>query len=273
MLHEETGVRPAPERTHDQLAGDLLEQLGFPSLPPVHGLLHAKRRLLQFRARADHADMAQLRSDLIDAVSDFNSLLKLLLRFVCKWVLDATPDALIQERGWLQLPQALQRCSMGTLVELCSHVHREIHTSKSDRVMQIRRDMPDRPFLPPASDRLANPRNVVLHPERAQSEPTDEQVRQKARAFLDGALPVITYLEEPGVRVFPYVVRIERIVIDRFGRRVIEATSDGEPNRELERIFTAAELHPGEIYLMRPLSNPLRVDPILVAAGDLSRQE
>ena len=37
----------------------------------------------------------------------------------------------------------------------------------------------------------------------------------------------------------------------------------------IETIFTDEPVRPGETYLMYPLSNPLRVDPILVPAGDV----
>jgi hypothetical protein len=59
---------------------------------------------------------------------------------------------------------------------------------------------------------------------------------------------------------------IESIHYDRWGRQVISAVDD-EGNHE--RIFTDEALLPGETYFMHPLTNPLRVDPILVPAGDL----
>jgi hypothetical protein len=33
-------------------------------------------------------------------------------------------------------------------------------------------------------------------------------------------------------------------------------------------LFTAQPVDAGRVYLMRPLSNPLRVDPILMPVGD-----
>ena len=36
-----------------------------------------------------------------------------------------------------------------------------------------------------------------------------------------------------------------------------------------EKIFTDEILRPGALYFMHPLSNPTRVDPVLVQAGAL----
>jgi hypothetical protein len=89
---------------------------------------------------------------------------------------------------------------------------------------------------------------------------------EQGRRFLNEADAFLEYLSRPEGRVFPRVILIESIQFDRWGRKVIHAVDD-EGNHE--RIFTDEAVHPGETYFMHPLTNPLRVDPILVAAGDL----
>jgi len=37
----------------------------------------------------------------------------------------------------------------------------------------------------------------------------------------------------------------------------------------LRQIFTDVPVEPGRVYFMQPLSNPMRVDPIVVPTGDL----
>jgi hypothetical protein len=61
-------------------------------------------------------------------------------------------------------------------------------------------------------------------------------------------------------------VRIDLVTVDRWGRRVVEAI--GEDGVK-EYVFTDISLVPGELYYMHPLSNPLRVDPILLPAGQM----
>ena len=78
------------------------------------------------------------------------------------------------------------------------------------------------------------------------------------------------YLGEPGQRIFPIVLHIERVVVDRWGRLRVEASTD---EGMAEQIFTDRSVAPGEVYYMHPLSNPLRVDPILVQAGELELRQ
>ncbi len=62
------------------------------------------------------------------------------------------------------------------------------------------------------------------------------------------------------------MIAIQSLEIDRWGRRTVRALNDEGMD---ETIFTDEPVRPGETYLMYPLSNPLRVDPILVPAGDV----
>lgn len=55
-------------------------------------------------------------------------------------------------------------------------------------------------------------------------------------------------------------------MIDGWGRRLIDAVNE---EGGLERIFTDRKLEAGKVYFMHPLTNPLRVDPILVPAGEM----
>ena len=61
--------------------------------------------------------------------------------------------------------------------------------------------------------------------------------------------------------------RLREIVFDQWGRKRISVLGD---DGRTEWLFTDEDLRPGEMYLMHPLNNPIRVDPILVPAGDLA---
>ena len=97
---------------------------------------------------------------------------------------------------------------------------------------------------------------------------TEGEAREQARTFVADCLAFLRHLlgDDQQPRIFPLVVRVDSIGFDRWGRRTIRGWSDEQ--RE-EVLFTDDELRPGEIYFMHPLSNPLRVEPILVPAGDL----
>jgi hypothetical protein len=59
---------------------------------------------------------------------------------------------------------------------------------------------------------------------------------------------------------------VHTITIDQWGRRTVVAYRD---DGQRETIFTDQELVAGLVYFMHPTTNPLRVDPLLVAAGKI----
>jgi hypothetical protein len=66
------------------------------------------------------------------------------------------------------------------------------------------------------------------------------------------------------------MIVVRAIHYDRWGRRKVSAETE---SGDREIIFTERPLRPGEAYMMRPLSNPVRVDPLLVPAGDFGLDE
>ena len=91
-----------------------------------------------------------------------------------------------------------------------------------------------------------------------------------AREFVDGVAGLLAYLADPEHRVFPRVLRITEIRYDKWRRRLAQAEAE---DGRAETIFTDNAIRPGEIYFMHPLSNPIRVDPLLIPAGDFAFPE
>ena len=119
------------------------------------------------------------------------------------------------------------------------------------------------PLFPANAFELPALRNAFSHYRQEQS---SASVARQAKAFLTAATKFLEYLDRQGGRIFPHIVLIDGVHYDRWGRRVIE-TVDDEGVREL--LFSDDPISPGETYFMHPLTNPLRVDPLLVPAGDL----
>jgi hypothetical protein len=82
-----------------------------------------------------------------------------------------------------------------------------------------------------------------------------------AREFFRGVMSLLRHWADDSARVYPIVIRIERIIVDAWNRRRIEAVT-AEGRKEL--IVCDKALEPGGTYFMYPLSNPFRVDPILI---------
>ena len=130
----------------------------------------------------------------------------------------------------------------------------------------FRKDLGGRPVLPSGSGSLADLRNAFSHYSALMDGKSDQSLAEAARSFLAHAHDFVKHLENPDGRIFPRVVRIESVTTDRWARRVVRAVDDEDIE---EVIFTSTPVEPGEVYFMHPLTNPMRVDPILVPAGDL----
>jgi hypothetical protein len=120
--------------------------------------------------------------------------------------------------------------------------------------------------LPEGLVKISKLRNVFAH-DKEQDLPKPSETRQKAAEFFASAKKWLEFFGDgTEAPLFPKVIRIEQITMDRWGRRTNMAVDD---SGDSEKIFTDEILRPGALYFMHPLSNPTRVDPVLVQTGAL----
>jgi len=255
---------PAME-THGRLAERLLEHFGFPIMQRLEGLESVTTKLTQLRAEVPTASPLALKGLVSDGAANLEYAIQVVIRFVCRVVWQDSPEIFLRDHG-LGQGRVLAKASLGTLLSALDAISKRLAEESSPRVMEFRRDFQVNRLAPEGTGSIANLRNTFAHHnEEAQSRSIVEQ-RRHALAFFDAALALLAHFGSHDTRVFPLVVRIEEVRFDRYGRRMVIATSD----RGLkEHIFTDHELLPGQQYFMHPLTNPLRVDPILVASGTL----
>jgi O-acetyl-ADP-ribose deacetylase (regulator of RNase III) len=269
------GQEPGPGDDHQKLAEDLLDYLGFPRKRDLLGLNLLRERFTLARHAITHEIPTVIRGHVNRCGPDLEWCLKIFARFLIQWAFRSRkPDPFLVERGWMGSYCHLDRLPMGKLMEILSRMDAEIR--KSPNFSELRKDIGSDPLLPAYLERLVELRNLFSHDKRGpnqQERLPDRDVPERGKEFLDLACRLMEYLGRPDGRAFPFVVRIESITTDNYGRRLVRATSDGEPGKVEEIIFTSADLRPGELYLMRPLSNPWRVDPVLVALGDTANPD
>lgn len=257
------------------LARELLESLGYPASSELKGLRTVLRRVRQLRRDALTANRTELAGAVAEAASGLEQLLRLHLRFLCQAVFLQPPEAYLA-RSANQPPEAhlarseklpFDRRSLGTLLHHLRDLYPAIAEMDSPRAAPFRRAVKE-PFPESALRCLPQLRNAFAHG-RGIEKLTVTQAQEKAAAFFDAAITTLEYFARDDareLRIFPYVLRIDSIRVDRWGRRTVTAVSDEEEPGE--NLFTENPLRPGELYLMHPLTNPLRVDPILVPAGE-----
>ena len=246
------------------LAAELLVGFGFPRSSVITGLGSIRGRLEQLATRAQSPDTTFVRGTVMEAGTLLEYALRVVLLMACRELWGEPADLWLRGRGLLEPSRELRTCSLGTLVRffvdgVVRAVEEGTFPSAISERFEARQDY----------SALATPlptlRNSFAHlkDERAQ---TAGEVTANARDFFSSALRFVDLLGSNGEGVFPIVVQVERIVVDRWGRRVVEAVDD---QGRLERLFTDEIVRPGERYLMRTHTNPMRVDPFLVPLGQM----
>ena len=267
---QDRGLTPRPGATSQALAVDLLEFLGFPRKLPVSGVNRLRDILLDAKQKMSDCTPAGVCEQIIYCSKELEWCLKVFARFLVQWAFKTKAvDPFLIERGWMDKGYRLEGQSLGFYSTLIQKMEAEIRQSSDFR--EFCRDIGSEPILPSSVAKIAEIRNLFVHDKRDknwQSKLTESEIPARGKEFIEHAIQLVEHLGRTEFRAFPFVVRIESITIDNWGRRIIRATSDGEPGKTEETIFTEMDLRPGELYLMRPLSNPWRVQPVLVAIGD-----
>jgi O-acetyl-ADP-ribose deacetylase (regulator of RNase III) len=249
--------------TAERLARWFLKTLGFPDPVRPDGLKAVRQAVQRARANLLVHDDEALRGAVADVARRLEYVARVMLRFVAQAAYRTAPEQLL--RNWERLPegQDLGKASLGPLLIWIEVLDKQLEKDTIPEVALFKRDVAPTSLLPSGADGIAALRNAFSH---YRPHDAGRPLAEQGRKFLDEADAFLEYLSRPEARVFPRIILIESIQYDRWGRQVISAVDD-EGNHE--RIFTDEAVLPGQTYFMHPLTNPLRVDPILVPAGDL----
>ena len=263
-----------------ELVRGLLDRMGFPSLQQHRGLHSAHRRLEELKKRAAlRGDVEDLRGICIAAAGELEFLLQSYLRFLCQAVYREPPEVRFRNQKGLEDSRAFSKLPLGRYVSLAQQVFKELDAlSRAGGVDPCTMRLADLAKPPAELDglllRTPELRNTFGH----DRDPLElDEARRVLDRFFDAASGWLKLLGEKvrltgGVEAprYPRIIRIERVSLDRWGRRTSEAVDDAGHR---ERIFSEEVLKPGELYFMHPLTNPVRCDPILIPAGDTRARE
>jgi hypothetical protein len=200
----------------------------------------------------------------VDAAKVMERAVKQLLRFHCRHHFDREVDDLAHEHGWLNESQSHARASLGTLLELVSRLDDLLDKGElTEPGRRYRLLFGNRRLSAPGT--LAQHRNVCAHERAGDAPATPERIDGAALAFFDEAERWLEHLGSGTHPLFPQVVQIREERVDVWGRRTFHATNDrgGE-----DKIHAESPKVVGECYFMHPLSNPVRVFPVLVEAEE-----
>lgn len=261
-----TGQSPSYAADALELSQRVLEYLGFPLPRPLGGLAAALAIIEQETNRLRTGVATDISASVTRVAQQLECICHVLLRFLARAAYDQTPETLFRSWEKLASSESLTTAGLGKLIVLAEVLDARLERDETAVARFFKGSVERRRLFPKDAADLANLRNSFIHyREREASEPYTRRLEAALR-FLGAAKSFVDYLRAPGTRLFPLMVRITRIEIDAWARRRIHAIDD-EGREEL--IFTDVPVEPGRVYFMQPLSNPVRVDPILVPAGDL----
>jgi len=263
-LRQRTGEAPDTGLSTAEVARRLVESLGFPARRAARGLSWVKKTVMRLESRLVIADGADVRGLVVEAGAALEHAVHILLRFLCKVYFGESADEHFHRNGRLEHDRLVSKCSFGILLELLEELSREIGEARKATGFGARSDLMgmDRQLAPPAAREIVPLRNAFAHAREERALPP-ETLETLARDFFRRARAFIEHLEAEGGG-FPRVITVTEIRVDRWNRRTVVARDEDD---QVERLFTDALLTPGRVYYMHPLTNPLRVDPILVEAG------
>jgi hypothetical protein len=257
------GLRVPPEHDISTLSLAVLHDLGFhfevlPTSPKA--ILEAVRSAL---AALDGLTEAEMRGRVNMVAVDREGCVFQFIRFMARTVLGIDADIWCQQHGVLEPGGTLRKATLGSLLGTLDRLASDVAALGDTAPSWVSDGAMCR--VPHGYTELAQYRNDFAH----FPDPKKPAVPQTltARKFFQLARKLLEELlyEIDGEQLYPRIIKVTEISTDAWGRRLVRAI-DGRDAEET--IFTAQHIEAGRVYLMRPLSNPLRVEPILLPVGD-----
>jgi hypothetical protein len=227
----------------------------------LEGITFAHKQVTAIRSKlpiSGHNERAGL---VIEASGHLESSIRNLLRFICLQVYKCGP-----EKHFVQFPEIKNRplssLSLGQLLGLLERLAKDLDNAPPEKRGYLDAPLTARRLAPQGFDSITKLRNIFAHDRLSDNSQND--LSGKAAEFLDQTLELLDFWNKDWATsqpIYPKIIRIEKITIDSWNRRVIRATtSDGI----IEHIVTGMPVRAGGTYFMFPLSNPFRIDPLLI---------
>lgn len=254
------------------LALRLLDHFGYPTAPAPIGLRDSIALFDAARLRMASCSSVELHGHITVLAGRLEYLVLALIRFVCRVAFDSAPEPFFVQRGQAIAQRGLTSLSLGSLLALVEILSRELDAETSGPAQRLRAHYGTSRISVDGTQGITRLRNKFAHFEKQDGQGRGlETQRQEAIQFVDESLAFLHYLggsRGGAARIFPQVVRVERVVVDRWGRRTIEVRTDEGCDQTM---FTDDILSPGDIYFVHPFTNPIWVEFLHVPAGDLMR--
>jgi O-acetyl-ADP-ribose deacetylase (regulator of RNase III) len=257
-----------PNSSLEERRDRVLHRLGFSVPRPLRGLGSALEELHRHRSELASGDPRKRDGAVIAGAKVLERSVQDLLRFVCLHLFGHGPEHHFKGHVSGAATNDFSKASLGTLLHALERLARELESMSRDAGPQeahpfreLKGPLTARRLAPDGVDQIARLRNVFAHADSREGGP--KVSAKDASDFFDLSIRLLNHWRADD-SVYPTVIRIERITIDAWNRRVIEAVT---PEETKEFIVSDRPIEPGATYFMYPLSNPMRVEPVLIEFG------
>jgi O-acetyl-ADP-ribose deacetylase (regulator of RNase III) len=247
------------QSSKEDIARILLRAWGFPREATPRGIRAVAAEVRRAKDDSRHQSVDELRGSVATIAGQLEYILHVVVRFLCRAVYNSPPEMV------LSLERPLLKSSLGVLLEAVARLAVKLRDDGGGETA-LRLGMDPRPLLQQNTQEITALRNSFIHLRSTLERPALGSQRADAQSFFSAVSNLLNVVGRESSNLFPQIIRIEQIVIDRWGRRSVTATDE---YGKTERIFTDEPVEAGQIYFMRSRTNPLCVDPILVPGGDL----
>lgn len=263
-LAAELGLQPHPGRSIEELCTEMLANLGFPTPRAPTGINAYKRKLMQLQSalqlKNKRPDIIGIGSEGCDDVGD--QILRDIIAFYCTVLMGEDyeqtlgQEGLVPGEGRPHLDDLTFGQKLGVLERLDGYLKRHPEAKSLmrrwfGRAWVVKNGTHLEKYL----SHVSRYRNNLAHPQGIDTLTLKDEAGEALRLLTE----LSDRFEEE--RVYPPVIAVEAVQIDRYGRRIFMCVDDRGCE---ERLFTGTELEIGGEYFFYPVTNPLRVDPLII---------
>jgi len=264
VLHARFGIEAKHTDSIQALRDQLLQQIGFKIPPEPTGPASTLAALKKHHAELSTAGSDAIRGKVMKGSAQVERTTRDLLRFLCLYLFGKGPEKHFKSQLSGAAVDDFSKATLGTLLHCLEMLAKEIDklgkSMDEDKVLkELGGPLSATRLAPEGLVGITKLRNSFAHFEKEQTEHHD---KRQAQEFFRLAEVLLEHWLSANPPIYPTMVVVEEIKLDRWNRRIVTARTD---HSQSELIVSDELLKPGEAYFMYPLSNPMRVDPILIA--------
>ena len=265
LLAREFQTNAKPNATVSQLRDQLLHHLGFRIPDSYPGLSESLEEFRRRRTQLRTGRTAEVRENVMWAAARLERCIRDLLRFMCLYLFGHGPEVHFKALRSGATSKDFNKATMGTLFNCLEQLAKEIESSAnsgtdgSDHPLkELQGPLSATRLAPKGLEGITKLRNDFTHFEKLGDHRDDAR---EAKRFFDWTIGLLEHWQDADPPIYPTTIVVEEIRYDQWNRRTVKARTD---HGHEEIIVCEDALTPGDTYFMYPLSNPLRVDPILI---------